>query len=168
MGTSSCTPSTANAVVTTYVYDAAGQLAAEYGQAPDSGTKYLFADALGSTRLETSSVGGSARCLDYTPFGNELPQAIEGHAMRMPATRRARRTRGFRTIARDSFSTRDAGPWQSRFSSVASEVRACQGTSSTDRPLSMRLRIRSSSGWLIPMVIATTPLPSFSSNSARK
>src|ERR1039457_3098775 len=39
---------------TVYVYDAFGQLAAEYGQATEvGGTKYLTADALGSTRLES-------------------------------------------------------------------------------------------------------------------
>src|SRR2546421_1102958 len=37
--------------ITTYVYDAQGQLAAEYGAATDSGTSYLTADHLGSTRL---------------------------------------------------------------------------------------------------------------------
>ena len=34
------------------VYDAQGNMAAEYGPATDSGTKYVYADALGSTRLE--------------------------------------------------------------------------------------------------------------------
>ena len=60
---------------TTYVYDAFGQLAAEYGTPDDTGTKYLTADALGSTRLETA-VGTSGPVLaqncDYEPFGAEL------------------------------------------------------------------------------------------------
>src|SRR5262249_4539028 len=34
---------------TVYVYDAMGRLAAEYGKATDTGTKYLTADMLGST-----------------------------------------------------------------------------------------------------------------------
>src|SRR5437773_10226957 len=42
--------------ITTYVYDAQGQLAAEYGAATDSGTSYLTADHLGSTRLATRPV----------------------------------------------------------------------------------------------------------------
>lgn len=80
VGTTNCTPGTANAAVTVYVYDAGHELAAEYGQPADTGTKYLFADALGSTRLETDSVGGSAKCLDYAPFGLELPQGIGGRS----------------------------------------------------------------------------------------
>jgi YD repeat-containing protein len=43
---------------TTYVYDAFGQLAAEYGGAnPLTGTRYLTADHLGSTRLVTDAAG---------------------------------------------------------------------------------------------------------------
>lgn len=79
-GTSGCTPSTTNALTTVYVYDAARQVAAEYGQPTDAGTKYLFADALGSTRLETDAVGGSGRCTDYAPFGSEMPQSIGGRS----------------------------------------------------------------------------------------
>jgi len=51
----SCDPSTANATITTYVYDASGYLAAEYGASPDpspcpaTGTCYLSVDQLGST-----------------------------------------------------------------------------------------------------------------------
>ena len=60
---------------TTYVYDAFGQLAAEYGTADDAGTKYLTADALGSTRMVTA-VGTSgpvvAQNCDYLPFGGEF------------------------------------------------------------------------------------------------
>jgi RHS repeat-associated protein len=58
---------------TTYVYDAFGQLAAEYGGTnPLSGTRYLTADHLGSTRLVTDAAGGSQQCSDYFPFGEEL------------------------------------------------------------------------------------------------
>src|SRR5271168_1380810 len=42
-------------------YDAQGNLAAEYGPVSDSGTKYVYADALGSTRLETDSLGNPTR-----------------------------------------------------------------------------------------------------------
>jgi RHS repeat-associated protein len=58
--------------VTTYVYDASGDLAAEYGgPAPvASGTQYLTADHLGSTRLVT---GGTMERLDYLPFGETVP-----------------------------------------------------------------------------------------------
>ncbi len=68
-GTSVCLPSVAGAAMTAYVYDAEGDVAAEYGTPTDSGTKYLFTDGLGSTRLETNAAGGAARCIDYSRFG---------------------------------------------------------------------------------------------------
>jgi YD repeat-containing protein len=42
---------------TVYVYDAQGRVAAEYGAEADTGTKYVTADHLGSTRLVTDNVG---------------------------------------------------------------------------------------------------------------
>jgi RHS repeat-associated protein len=61
---------------TTYVYDAMGQLAAEYGgraALPDeTGTRYLFGDHLGSTRLTVKGDGTGAKSLDYLPFGEEI------------------------------------------------------------------------------------------------
>jgi RHS repeat-associated protein len=65
-------------VVTTYVYDAMGQMAAEYGgSAPAvTGTTYLTTDHLGSTRLVTNS-GVVERC-DYAPFGEELGAGLDG------------------------------------------------------------------------------------------
>jgi len=63
---------------TTYVYDAQGNLAAEYSTAgnPQMGTLYLTVDQLGSTRLETQMVGtapGVVSRSDYLPFGQEIP-----------------------------------------------------------------------------------------------
>jgi RHS repeat-associated protein len=66
---------------TTYVYDAMGDLAAEYSNltpASPTGTEYLSVDTLGSTRLITNSVGGSPECLDYLPFGEEVPAGENG------------------------------------------------------------------------------------------
>jgi RHS repeat-associated protein len=63
---------------TTYVYDAFGQLAAEYSNAaPASGctTCYLTVDHLGSTRLVTDQAGGVVERKDYFPFGEEMPVA---------------------------------------------------------------------------------------------
>jgi RHS repeat-associated protein len=56
--------------VTTYVYDASGKLVAEYGgTAAASGTQYLTADGLGSTRL----IGGATMVReDYLPFGKTI------------------------------------------------------------------------------------------------
>ena len=59
---------------TIYVYDAYGELAAEYSTvAPNlSGPLYLTSDHLGSTRVATTGSGGSQECFDYLPFGEEL------------------------------------------------------------------------------------------------
>jgi RHS repeat-associated protein len=72
---SNCTAETSGAVVTDYVYDAMGNLAAEYGPINDPGTRFVFTDALGSTRLTTDAAGNSVRRYDYAPFGEELTPA---------------------------------------------------------------------------------------------
>ena len=69
---------TVNGQATTYVYDAAGQLAVEYGSTTDAGTNYLTADHLGSTRLITDARGSVARCYDYLPFGEEIGNGTAG------------------------------------------------------------------------------------------
>jgi RHS repeat-associated protein len=57
---------------TVYVYDAAGQLAAEHAPSSTSGRRYLSVDHLGSTRLVTNSTGQAMTCSDYLPFGEEI------------------------------------------------------------------------------------------------
>jgi RHS repeat-associated protein len=59
-----------------YVYDAFGNLAAEYGgTVSTAGTQYLTADHLGSTRLITNTANpAEPRCIDYFPFGEEIPR----------------------------------------------------------------------------------------------
>lgn len=60
---------------TVYVYDAQGQLAAEIdpaGSNPDSGTLYLTADHLGSTRAVTDASGMLKERWDYFPFGQTI------------------------------------------------------------------------------------------------
>jgi RHS repeat-associated protein len=63
---------------TTYVYDAFGNLAAEYATVAnsDAGVRYLTVDALGSTRMVTDGSGARVECHDYLPFGVELTQSI--------------------------------------------------------------------------------------------
>jgi len=64
---------------TLYVYDAAGQLAADYATSPPagvSGTRYLTADHLGSTRVVTDSAGAVAARYDYQPFGVEITVSV--------------------------------------------------------------------------------------------
>jgi RHS repeat-associated protein len=62
------------------VYDAAGQVAAEYSTAapPQVGTLYLTPDHLGSTRLETNDLGAAVAYHDYLPFGEEIPSGLGG------------------------------------------------------------------------------------------
>jgi RHS repeat-associated protein len=66
---------TAGGVTTTYVYDATGNLAAEYSSQPPPmpcQTCYLTTDHLGSTRAITSQTGGLVSRHDFLPFGEEL------------------------------------------------------------------------------------------------
>ena len=73
------TPWNTTTPTTVYVYDASGQLGAEYGQATEAGgTKYLTADMLGSTRMETDSTGTPVSNMDYLPFGGEIASGTAG------------------------------------------------------------------------------------------
>jgi RHS repeat-associated protein len=70
-----CDAATPGAAVTSFAYDAQGQLAAEYSNHPSSQpctTCYLLADHLGSTRVMADSTGTAVQCHDYLPFGEEL------------------------------------------------------------------------------------------------
>ena len=71
---------TVGTAVTTYVYDGGGELTAEYSTAAAtaSGTEYLVADVLGSTRLVLGSTGTVTERLDYLPFGEEIPAGVGG------------------------------------------------------------------------------------------
>src|SRR6185369_13570652 len=67
----------------TYVYDARGELAAEYGGTVDtSGCTRCFvtADHLGSTRMMTNESGGVWRRYDYLPFGYEIGSSWGGRS----------------------------------------------------------------------------------------
>ena len=69
-------------ITTYYVYDALGQLAAEYSnQAPsNSGVSYLFTDMLGSVRTITNAIGAVVECYDYLPFGRLLTSGTNGRS----------------------------------------------------------------------------------------
>jgi RHS repeat-associated protein len=60
---------------TIFIYDATGKLIAEYANtaATGSGTKYITADHLGSTRLVTDATGAVLARHDYLPFGEDIP-----------------------------------------------------------------------------------------------
>ncbi|HKS30534.1 MAG TPA: RHS repeat-associated core domain-containing protein [Pyrinomonadaceae bacterium] len=69
----------ANGVTTIYVYNVMGQLIAEYGGEPiNSGTRYLTADHLGSTRVVTDAAGNVKERHDYLPFGEEIEARVSG------------------------------------------------------------------------------------------
>jgi RHS repeat-associated protein len=88
-GTRPCTAAVTGAATTTYIYDAFGNLAAEYGvssSAPagcGTPTCYLSVDQVGSTRLVTDANGNAVRRYDYTPYGEELWAGIGGRATAM-------------------------------------------------------------------------------------
>ena len=86
----------------TFTYDAAGNLAAEYGAPTDSGTQYVTADALGSTRLTTDSSGTVKKCYDYYPFGEEIAAGVGGRGSCFP-------TIGYPTSAVDAVNTKFTG-----------------------------------------------------------
>ena len=69
---------TVGGALTTYVYDANSELAAEYGTPTDAqGTSYVSVDQLGSTRLLQQSLG-TVRYYDYFPFGEDIPASQYG------------------------------------------------------------------------------------------
>jgi RHS repeat-associated protein len=84
-GSSSCTDATSGVVKTVFVYDASGQLMAEYfTTASLSGREYNTTDQLGSIRLVTDTNGNVVRRYDYIPFGEEIPQGINGRSTKYP------------------------------------------------------------------------------------
>ncbi|MBZ5537620.1 MAG: hypothetical protein LAO31_16810 [Acidobacteriia bacterium] len=70
----------AGGVTTIFVYDAAGKLTAEYstGGPAGTGTSFLTADHLGSTRLVTDASGAVISRHDYLPFGETIPAGVGG------------------------------------------------------------------------------------------
>jgi RHS repeat-associated protein len=67
---------------TIFVYDAQGQMVAEYGnQTGGSGTSYLTADNLGTPRVITDENGVLKARHDYLPFGEELLGEVGGRTI---------------------------------------------------------------------------------------
>ena len=85
---SACFDGSSGAVTTRYAYDAMGALTAEYKDCQNpaacvdpnqpTGTVYLTADMLGSTRQVVNAQGGVVECVDYLPFGDFLPSSALG------------------------------------------------------------------------------------------
>jgi RHS repeat-associated protein len=67
-----------NSEITIFVYDATGDLAAEYATAPPQNptTSYLTADNLGSPRIITDKQGNVTSRRDFMPFGEELTAGV--------------------------------------------------------------------------------------------
>ncbi len=86
-GTSACDATTPGASTVWYVYDAAGNLATEFGQSSMASalpctTCYMMADHLGSTRvmMDQNGTAVSGGCHDYLPFGEEIYSGVGGRA----------------------------------------------------------------------------------------
>ena len=109
---------------TVYVYDAQGQLAAEYA-APAAGapcvTCYRIEDHLGSTRMVTDGSGNTVSLHDYLPWGEEIPAGVGGRGALYGATDAV--TQRFTSKERDAetgldfFSARYMSSAQGRFTS---------------------------------------------------
>jgi RHS repeat-associated protein len=93
-----------------YVYDALGQMIAEYSnQAPAiTGTTYMFTDMLGSVRTITDQNGTVVECYDYLPFGRLIPSSVNGrnsvgcHPINPDTTLTSRTPRKFTGKERDA------------------------------------------------------------------
>jgi RHS repeat-associated protein len=69
-----------SAAATTFVYDAFGKLIADYGGSGPTGTSYVTADHLGTTRLVTDGNGAVRSRHDHLPFGEEIAASIGGRS----------------------------------------------------------------------------------------
>lgn len=72
----------AGSLINVMVYDAMGQLVAEYNSTPvQGGTQYIFSDHQGSPRLITNAQGSVIARHDYLPFGDDVLNSV---GMRTP------------------------------------------------------------------------------------
>jgi RHS repeat-associated protein len=110
---------------TVMVYGIGGEVAEEYetGGAPGTGgTQYVAVDHLGSTRMVFDSAGNPVRCMDFVPFGEEIPQGVGSRAgacwgtAAEPKVRFTGKERDAET-GLDWFATRYLSSAQGRFSS---------------------------------------------------
>ena len=83
-GVVNCTEGTSGAVITKYVYDAAGDLTAEYQDGLAGGLEFVVGDHLGSTRVLASDAGEVVKRYDYRPFGTELKAGVNGRSTKYP------------------------------------------------------------------------------------
>ncbi len=130
-------------VGTYYAYDAMGNLVVEYGPPTgDSGTVYLTADTVGSTRLVTDAGGAPKLCYDYMPFGSELGAGIN--------------TRPSNCFVSDAFNTKFTGMERDSESGldnmIARYFSSAQGRfMGADGPFNIRARVIRRAGICLPM-----------------
>jgi RHS repeat-associated protein len=114
---------------TVFVYNLSGQLVAEYTtvSTAGSGTSYITADHLGSTRVVTRSDGSVKARYDYLPFGEELGAGIGQRTQAMgysPGVNQDSTRQKFTSKERDSesgldyFEARYYSSTQGRFTSI--------------------------------------------------
>ncbi|MCC6262136.1 MAG: hypothetical protein IT169_01050 [Bryobacterales bacterium] len=96
---------TVGSTSTWFVYNAMGELAAEYLASAPSGaaaTHYVTTDHLGSTRLVTDAAGNVVSRHDYLPFGEEIPAGMGGRTAAMGYVANAALTQRFTGKERDA------------------------------------------------------------------
>jgi RHS repeat-associated protein len=115
---------------TVFVYNAGGQLIAEYHSDPvppasgGGGTSYLTSDHLGSTRVVTKADGTVKARYDYLPFGEELGSGIGSRTVGMGYSAADSTRQKFTQKERDNesgldyFGARYYGSAQGRFTGV--------------------------------------------------
>lgn len=94
----------ASAGTTVYVYNAPGQLVAEYTDNPsptNHGTSYLTSDTLGTPRVITDSSGAVKARHDYLPFGEELTASTGGRTTTQGYSQFAGNRKKWATYERD-------------------------------------------------------------------
>jgi YD repeat-containing protein len=83
------TPNAGTPLTTYFVYNALGQLAAEYStQPPSTSTLYIHTDMLGSTRMVTNAAKAVLECYDYLPFGRMLNEGMNAQYGLLPTESR--------------------------------------------------------------------------------
>lgn len=113
-------------VTTVFVYNAGGQLGAEYGGEASGapGVSYLTTDHLGSTRVVTDKDQGVKARRDYLPFGEEIGVGVGARTAAMGYDQDDSTTQKFTSKERDSesnldyFLARYYSSVQGRFTSV--------------------------------------------------
>jgi len=116
-----CTMQTPGAITTVFVYDAMGNLAADYssGWAQPDGLRFVTVDALGSTRLTTDASGGDIRRFDYSPYGELRTgngrSTAPGYGRMRPSMQFTGKERDDSMTRLDYFGARYFGASQGRF-----------------------------------------------------